>query len=92
VNDSTEAFVSAHSINLFLRSRKEGDKFQILGSKGSKKISKVMIDKKWNHKRKNETPLILDENENIIWVPGFPPSENWKITASTEMVIHLTYD
>jgi hypothetical protein len=51
-----------------------------------------MIDKKWNHKRKNETPLILDENENIIWVPGLPPSENWKITASTEMVIHLTYD
>ena len=92
VNDSTEAFVSAHSINLFLRSRKEGDKFQILGSKGSKKISKIMIDKKWNQKRKNETPLILDENENIIWVPGFPPSENWKITASTEMVIHLTYD
>ena len=92
VNDSTEAFVSAHNINLFLRSRKEGDKFQILGSKGSKKISKVMIDKKWNHKRKNETPLILDENENIIWVPGLPPSENWKITASTEMVIHLTYD
>jgi hypothetical protein len=51
-----------------------------------------MIDQKWSHNRKTETPLILDNDGNIIWIPGFPPSENWKITASTEKVIHLTYD
>ena len=92
VNESKEAFVTAVNSNLFLRSRKEGDRFNPLGSSRSKKVSKLMIDKKWSHNRKKETPLILDENENIIWVPGFPPNENWKITPLTEKVIHLTYD
>jgi tRNA(Ile)-lysidine synthase len=92
VNKSKEAFVCFNNSSLYLRSRKEGDRFQILGSYGSKKISKLMIDQKWSQKRKTETPLILDHDGNIIWVPGFPPSEKWKITASTEKVIHLTYD
>jgi tRNA(Ile)-lysidine synthetase-like protein len=92
VNESKEAFVAAVDSNLFLRSRKEGDRFESLGSNGSKKVSKLMIDKKWSHHRKKETPLILDEHENIIWIPGFPPNENCKITPLTEKVIHLTYD
>ena len=92
VNESKEAFVTEVDSNLFLRSRREGDRFESLGSKGSKKVSRLMIDKKWSHDRKKETPLIFDANENIIWIPGFPPNENWKITASTEKVIHLTYD
>jgi tRNA(Ile)-lysidine synthase len=92
VNKSEEAFVSVNNSCLSLRSRQEGDRFQTLGSNGSKKISKLMIDQKWSHNRKTETPLILDNDGNIIWIPGFPPSENWKITASTEKVIHLTYD
>ena len=92
VDESKEAFVTAVNSNLFLRSRKDGDRFESLGSNGSKKVSKLMIDKKWSHHRKKETPLILDATGNIIWVPGFPPNENWKITAFTEKVIHLTYD
>ncbi|MBL6827862.1 MAG: tRNA lysidine(34) synthetase TilS [Opitutales bacterium] len=92
VDESKEAFVTAVNSNLFLRSRKDGDRFETLGSNGSKKVSKLMIDKKWSHHRKKETPLILDATGNIIWVPGFPPNENWKITAFTEKVIHLTYD
>ena len=92
VNESKEAFVSINNFSLCLRSRQEGDRFQTLGSYGSKKISKLMIDKKWSQKRKTETPLIFNNDGNIIWVPGFPPSENWKITPSTEKVIHLTYD
>ena len=92
VNKSKEAFVYINNSNLYLRSRQEGDRFQTLGSYGSKKISKLMIDQKWSQKRKTETPLILDHDGNIIWVPGFPPNENWKISASTEKVIHLTYD
>jgi tRNA(Ile)-lysidine synthase len=92
VNESKEAFVTGVESNLFVRSRKEGDRFESLGSNGSKKVSKLMIDKKWSHRRKKETPLILDAKENIIWIPGFPPNENWKITALTDKVIHLTYD
>lgn len=92
VNKLKEAFVYINNSSLYLRSRQEGDRFQTLGSYGSKKISKLMIDQKWSQKRKTETPLILDHDGNIIWVPGFPPNENWKISALTEKVIHLTYD
>ena len=64
----------------------------ILGSDGSSKVSKLMIDRKWTHQRKEETPLIVNTLGEILWIPGFPPSEKYKIIASTDKVIHLTYE
>jgi tRNA(Ile)-lysidine synthetase-like protein len=44
----------------------EGDKINI--QNGTKKISRVFIDKKVPEAIRSITPIILDNSNNIIWV------------------------
>ena len=50
-----------------------------------------MIDKKWNKERKTNTPMVLNAEGEILWIPGFPPSESCKISSDSQNVISLTY-
>ena len=92
VEQSKEAFISSEDTTFQIRSKMQGDRFQQLGSKGSKKVSKIMTNAKWSKQRKSETPVFVDETNQIIWIPGFAPAENFKVTTFTKRVIHLTYD
>ena len=92
VEQSKEAFISSEDTTFQIRSKRQGDRFQQLGSKGSKKVSKIMTNAKWSKQRKSETPVFVDETNQIIWIPGFAPAENFKVTTVTKRVIHLTYD
>ena len=93
VNPQSEAFISANSLPgyLFLRSRKEGDMFRPLGSPGSKKLSDWMIDRKWSKAKKANSPIFLNQKDEIIWVPGFAPAESAKVSKADSGVIRLTY-
>jgi tRNA(Ile)-lysidine synthetase-like protein len=93
VNPEIEAYIASEQAlqRIFVRSRKEGDLFQPLGTPGMKKLSDRMIDRKWSEIKKTETPIFLNNEGEILWVPGFPPSELKKVSASNEWVIHLTY-
>ena len=94
VNPQNEAFISVKSLHdyLFLRSRKEGDMFRPLGSPGSKKLSDWMIDRKWSKAKKSNTPIFLNQKDEIIWVPGFAPAESAKVSKADSGVIRLTYE
>ena len=74
-----------------IRRRIEGDRFRPLGLNKSKKLKDIMIDKKWNNERKTNTPLVLNAEGEILWIPGFPPSESSKISSDSRNVISLTY-
>ena len=50
----------------YIRCKMEGDKINI--QNGTKKISRVFIDKKIPEAIRNVTPIILDNSNNIIWV------------------------
>jgi len=93
VDPQFEAYISSDQSleGIYVRSRKEGDLFQPLGTPGKKKLSDRMIDRKWSEIKKTETPIFLNHKGEILWVPGFPPSELNKVSASNEWVIHLTY-
>lgn len=91
VDQTKDAYIQLNKSILLVRSRKAGDRFQKLGSKGSKKVSEIMIDLKWENNHKEETPVILTKNMEIVWIPGFAPSEKFKITAQSNQVIRLTY-
>ena len=91
VDQTKDAYIQLSKSILLVRSRKAGDRFQKLGSKGSKKVSEIMIDLKWENNHKEETPVILTKNMEIVWIPGFAPSEKFKITAQSNQVIRLTY-
>ncbi|MDW7668325.1 MAG: tRNA lysidine(34) synthetase TilS, partial [Bacillota bacterium] len=67
---------------LKVRNRQNGDKFQPLGMKGSKKIKDYFIDEKIPAKLRNEIPLICDD-ESIIWIAGYRMNHNYRITEKT---------
>ena len=86
-----EAFIEIDDSKINIRSRIAGDRYQLLGSSGSKKISKIMTNAKWTKDSKIQTPLFVSQTNEVLWIPGFPPNENYKIRPESKRVIHLTY-
>ena len=74
--------------SLNLRNRKEGDRFNPLGMKGSKKLKDLFIDLKVSRDKRDLIPLIVDD-ENIIWVVGYRINELYKLTKNTKNVLMI---
>jgi tRNA(Ile)-lysidine synthase len=71
---------------LTLRSWKQSDYFFPLGMKGKKKLSDFFIGQKVPLHKKNEIPLLVNGNGDIIWVGGYRPDESYKVTDNTKKV------
>jgi len=76
---------------IYVRTRKPGDRFSPLGMYGSKKIKDYFIDEKINSSLRNNISLVCDK-KNIIWVVGYRMSNKYKITKSTKNALHLAYE
>lgn len=55
---------------LHVRTRKDGDKISVKGMIGRKKINDIFIDNKIPAKDREIWPIVVDSNENIVWLPG----------------------
>jgi tRNA(Ile)-lysidine synthase len=71
---------------LTLRSWQQSDYFFPLGMKGKKKLSDFFIAQKVPLHKKNEIPLLVNGNGDIIWVGGYRPDERYKVTDNTKKV------
>ncbi len=71
---------------LTLRKWKNGDHFQPLGLRGSKKLSDFFIAEKVPRSRKNEVGVLQNGNGDIVWIAGYRIHEGYKITANTKKV------
>ena len=60
---------------LHVRSRREGDKMNVKGMIGSKKINDIFIDSKIPMQEREIWPVVVDSNENIVWLPGLKKSK-----------------
>ena len=60
---------------LHVRSRREGDKMNVKGMIGSKKINDIFIDSKIPMQEREVWPVVVDSNENIVWLPGLKKSK-----------------
>ncbi|RCW41163.1 MULTISPECIES: tRNA lysidine(34) synthetase TilS [unclassified Halanaerobium] len=74
---------------LYVRSRKDGDKFVPLGMEGSKKIKDFFIDEKVDKRNRDQIPIVADSEDNIVWVAGFRVSEKVRIDKNTTKVLKL---
>ena len=63
------------SMPLHVRTRKNGDKMEVKGLNGSKKIKDIFIDEKINKEDRDNIPILTDNNDNIIWLPGIKKSK-----------------
>ena len=86
-------YVDGDSIkgNMKVRAWKNGDKIQLLGMKGTKKISDVLTDLKISSiEKKNK--LVLEYDNEIIWLIGHRISEKFKVKSSTNKILRLCLD
>ena len=75
---------------IYVRNRRNGDKFTPFGMNGSKKLKDFFIDEKIPKEVRNQVPLVLD-GEDIIWVVGHRISEKYKVSSNTKNVLVLEY-
>ena len=60
---------------LKLRCKKDGDVMEVLNLKGKKKISDIFINAKINKDKRNCYPILVDNNDTILWIPGVKKSK-----------------
>lgn len=58
------------SLPLSLRTKREGDRMYIKGMTNSKKVSRIFIDAKIPQHSREQWPILVDAEEQIIAIPG----------------------
>jgi tRNA(Ile)-lysidine synthase len=76
---------------LILRHRKVGDRFQPLGMKdGTIKISDFFINEKLMKPARDQWPILVNIQNEIIWVPGYRPNHSVCVTDTSENLIKFS--
>ncbi len=68
--DSSEIKLPLH-----IRTRKAGDKISVKGMLGSKKINDIFIDEKIPMSDRELWPVVVDDTNMVIWLPGIKKSK-----------------
>lgn len=63
------------SLPLYIRNRKTGDKMIVKNMKSPKKIKDIFMDSKLPKEERETQPLLVDSNDNILWIPGMKKSK-----------------
>ncbi len=71
---------------LMMRPWVQGDYFYPLGMNNRKKLSDFFIGQKIPRHHKNDVPLLINGNGDIIWVGGYRLDERYKVTGDTKKV------
>ncbi|MDB5055118.1 MAG: tRNA(Ile)-lysidine synthetase [Bacilli bacterium] len=70
-NDTAYFDLEALRFPLQVRNRKDGDRIEIYGLNGSKKVKDIFIDAKLPPRLRDHMPMVVDSAERILWIPGF---------------------
>ena len=62
------------TLPLIVRTRKIGDKIQVKGLGGTKKLKDIFIDKKISLANRDIWPIVSDSTGKIVWIPGLKKS------------------
>ena len=66
---------STIALPLYFRNRIDGDYIILKGSNNKKKIKEIMIENKLPISQRITYPILIDSNNNIIWIPGIKKSK-----------------
>ena len=91
IKSRSKAFVDKDLLTfpLHLRKWKQGDRFIPFGMKGSKKLSDYFSDRKFNLFDKQNTWLLCNADDKIIWVVGERADNRFRITEATQCVLKI---
>ncbi len=60
---------------LKVRTRLNGDKISVKNMSGNKKVKDIFIDAKIEASKRDEWPIVVDSNNQIIWIPNLKKSQ-----------------
>lgn len=91
-NDTTNYTIRLNSnevkLPLYVRNRKDGDRIEVKGLNGTKKVKDIFIDEKIKISDRDSWPVVLDACDNIIWIPGLKKSKlDKKITEEYDIIV-----
>ena len=76
---------------LKIRKWQHGDRFQPFGMYGkTKKISALLVQLRLSHFEKEETLVLLDSNDDILWVIGYRRSVHAPIVEHTQACLRIS--
>jgi len=90
-NPDLEAWLAYPEESLVVRQWKPGDSYQPLGAPGRRKLQDLFVDAGVKVPRRHQLPVLTDRQGLILWVPGFPPAEAFKVCQNDNSALQLTY-
>lgn len=59
---------------IHIRNRKLGDKIKVKNLNGTKKVKDILINEKISLSERLNIPIVVDDNDNVLWIPGVKKS------------------
>ena len=63
------------TLPLYFRNRHIGDKIELKGTNGSKKLKEIFIEAKIPLEKRDQWPILVDSHDVILWIPGLKKSK-----------------
>ncbi len=74
---------------LAIRNRRAGDRFRPAGLDGHKRLQDFFVDRKVPRAERDQVPIVVDEQDRIVWVGGYALDEAFRVTDPAQGVIIL---
>lgn len=79
------------ALPLTVRNRRKGDRMNIAGLNGTKKVKDIFIDEKYPPSLRRSVPIIVDARGELLWIPNVRFSDVARINDDTVQVLHMRY-
>ena len=63
------------TLPLYIRNKKEGDTIILKGLNKHKKVKEIFIENKIPKQARDNYPILVDSNDNILWIPNIKKSK-----------------
>ena len=94
VDPRREAFLARREETVdgvLVRLWQPGDRYRPLGATGTIKLQDQFTNRKIMAMERLSLPVVCFKEETIVWCPGLPPADDWRIKGRTDKALRLTF-
>jgi tRNA(Ile)-lysidine synthase len=93
VDPFTECFAALPegTEELQVRGLVAGDRYRALGAPGSRKLKDCLMDRGLSERERKLLPVVCLKEHEIIWVPGLPVLDAYRLRPESKRALRLTY-